>query len=150
MPSGSHTMENRRTTRGSHPPVWMKDFVSLNMSKEVKYPIEWCVSYSHLSKSYQEFVVVTFILTEPAFFAEASKDPKWIEAMQAETKTLQDINTWRLVKLLTGKTTIGCRWIYKIKYKSIEEVEMYKVRLIAKGSSQKEGIDYKEDLFFCS
>jgi len=138
------TVVNRRSTRGVHPPVWMKDFVSLNMGKQVKYPIEECVSYSHLSKSYQEFVAATSMLTEPTSFADASRDPKWIEAMQDEIQALQDNNTWKLVELPKGKVAIGCRWIYKIKYKSTGEVERYKARLVAKGYSQKEGIDYKE------
>ncbi|KAH0675507.1 hypothetical protein KY285_023308 [Solanum tuberosum] len=89
MPNDPQPVMNRRSTREVHPPVWMKDFVSLNMGKHVKYPIDECVAYNHLSKPYQEFVAATSVLTEPTSFAEANKDPKWIEAMQAKISLLE-------------------------------------------------------------
>ncbi|KAH0773178.1 hypothetical protein KY290_010315 [Solanum tuberosum] len=54
-----------------------------------------------------QFVAATSINTEPATYAEASKEPKWVEAMQAEIKALQDNNTWELVDLPKGKSPIG-------------------------------------------
>lgn len=53
-------------------------------------------------------------------------------------------NTWVLVDLPPGRKPIGCKWIYKIKYKSNGEIERYKARLVAKGYSQREGLDYEE------
>nr|GEV85045.1 ribonuclease H-like domain-containing protein [Tanacetum cinerariifolium] len=48
------------------------------------------------------------------------------------------------VKYGLNKKPIGCKWDYKIKYKSNGEVERYKARLVAKGFGQKEGINFKE------
>ncbi|GJR78798.1 ribonuclease H-like domain-containing protein [Tanacetum coccineum] len=35
-------------------------------------------------------------------------------------------------------------WIYKIKYRSSGEIDIYKARLVAQGFGQKEGINYEE------
>jgi hypothetical protein len=43
-----------------------------------------------------------------------------------------------------GKSTIGSRWIYKIKHATNGSVEKFKAPFVAKGFSLKEGIDYDE------
>lgn len=53
--------------------------------------------------------------------------------MQAEIQALQDNQTWVLSDLPMGKTPIGCKLVYKVKYKVDGLVERYKARLVAKG-----------------
>lgn len=52
--------------------------------------------------------------------------------------------TWVVTNLPPRKTTIGCKWVYRIKRKPDGTVDRYKARLVAKGYDQVEGIDYTE------
>ncbi|XP_075074614.1 uncharacterized protein LOC142162191 [Nicotiana tabacum] len=107
----------------------MKDFVSLNIHQEVPYAMNKYIGYDHLSPKYQAFVVVFSSTTGPATYAEASKDLRWISAMKEEIKALESNNTWKLVALPEGKKLIGYKWIYKIKYQALGEIERFKARL---------------------
>ena len=56
---------------------------------------------------------------------------------------------WELVDLPEGFRPIGNRpignkWIYKRKKGPNGKVETYKTRLVTKGYTQKEGVDYEE------
>ena len=53
-------------------------------------------------------------------------------------------DTRDLVELPNGRTSIGCRWVFKIKHQINGRVERFKGRLVAKGYAQKYGIDYDE------
>jgi hypothetical protein len=64
--------------------------------------------------------------------------------MTDELKALEASNTWSLTHLPPGKHPIGCKWVYKVKLKADGSFERYKVRLVAKGYTQQEGLDYSE------
>ncbi|KAJ0836373.1 putative RNA-directed DNA polymerase [Helianthus annuus] len=64
--------------------------------------------------------------------------------MNDEMEALNRNNTWILTELPPGRKPIGCKWIYKVKYKSNGQIDRYKARLVAKGYSQREGVDFDE------
>jgi len=87
---------------------------------------------------------VSTIFTEPVSYNEAASKPAWQEAMRKEFDALQANNTWDLVPLPKGKRPISCKWVYKIKYKADGSLERCKARLVIRGFTQKEGVDYTE------
>ena len=72
-------------------------------------------------------------MSTPSHFQEALEDPKWKSAMVAEMKTLQKNSNWKMVKLPQGKKTVGCKWVFLVKYKANGTIDRYKARLVAKG-----------------
>ncbi|XP_015158928.1 uncharacterized mitochondrial protein AtMg00820-like [Solanum tuberosum] len=102
------------------------------------------MSYDKISNKYSAYIAAFSNNVKPRSYAEVAKDPRWIEAMKSGIEALQNNHTWDIVTLPEVKTPIGCKWIFKVKYKSTGEVERFKVRLVAKGYSQQEGIDYQE------
>ncbi|MFS7952191.1 putative RNA-directed DNA polymerase [Helianthus anomalus] len=64
--------------------------------------------------------------------------------MNVEMEALLRNQTWNVVDLPANRKPIGCKWVYKIKYKANGEIERYKARLVAKGYNQREGLDFGE------
>ena len=50
-----------------------------------------------------------------------------------------------IVPKLEGKSIVSSKWIYKIKHAADKSIKKYKARFVARGLSQKEGIDYEEN-----
>nr|XP_016478170.1 PREDICTED: uncharacterized protein LOC107799560 [Nicotiana tabacum] len=135
----------RRSQRESKEPIWLTYYDTIRkLVNTVLYPIQNYVSYDNLSPSYQAYLGIFSSVVDPRIFQEASKDARWVEVMQIELQALQDNKTWELVPLPQGKTTIGCKWVYKVKLKANRDVERFKARLVAKGYNQREGLDYNE------
>ena len=64
--------------------------------------------------------------------------------MKNEYDALIKNGTWKLVDPPVGTKPIGCKWVYKNKYKSDGSLDKHKARLVVNGYAQKEGIDYEE------
>ena len=82
--------------------------------------------------------------SDPQTFKEAWHDPRWKEAMDEEFDSLQDNKTWELVSLPPGRKLVQWKWVYKTKIASDGTTTKYKDRLVAKGYSQVQGLDYHE------
>jgi hypothetical protein len=64
--------------------------------------------------------------------------------MNDEMESLKKNSIWEMTILPKGKRTVGCRWIYTVKFKVDGSIERYKTRLVAKGYTQTYGINYGE------
>nr|GEX97915.1 retrotransposon protein, putative, Ty1-copia subclass [Tanacetum cinerariifolium] len=86
----------------------------------------------------------TSIIEEPKRVHQALKDPSWIEAMQEELHQFKMQKVWVLVELPHGKRAIGTKWVYRNKKDERGITIRNKVRLVAQGHTQEEGINYEE------
>ncbi|KAF5447982.1 hypothetical protein F2P56_033491 [Juglans regia] len=64
--------------------------------------------------------------------------------MEGELLALEQNQTWIITDLPLGKEAIDCKYVYKTKFHADGSVERLKVRLVAKGFTQQEGINYTE------
>ena len=113
--------------------------------REIKTPIRF--AHANLI-AYAFSIGESLDQEEPATFKEACKSKEkdsWIGAMKEEMASLYKNNTWKLVSKQVGTKVIGCRWIFKRK-QGIPSVEpaRFKARIVTKGYSQVEGIDYND------
>nr|GFA09212.1 retrovirus-related Pol polyprotein from transposon TNT 1-94 [Tanacetum cinerariifolium] len=114
---------------------------------EEKGKPEVFLGYPQGTKGYKIYDIESkksFSNHEPSCFEQATQDEKWRNAMQKEIKALEKNGTWTLEELPKGKRPIDSKCVYKTKFKSNREIERYKARLIAKGCTQREGVDYHE------
>jgi hypothetical protein len=110
-----------------NPPKWMKDYVTRESLG-----------------SLEDEDLALIMSSDPLHYKEAVTDANWRLAMDKEIKSIEKNKTWILVTLLAEVKKIGVKWIYKTKYNEYGEFEKHKTRLVAKGYTQKHGIDYTE------
>ena len=86
---------------------------------------------------------------EPCTYAKAvhhdnPDSPHWIEAVEAELKSLQDHGVWEYIPRPEGKHIVSCKWVWRVKVKEDGSVEHYKAHLVARGFTQTRGIDFNK------
>ena len=64
--------------------------------------------------------------------------------MMEEYQSIVKNDVWDIVHKTENKSVVSSKWIYKIKHVADGSIEKYKAILVARGFSQKEGIDYEE------
>lgn len=75
---------------------------------------------------------------------EACKDKNWMRDMEEELDQIEKNITWELVPRPKDKNVIGTKQVFRNKLNESSEIVRNKARLICKGYSQKEGINYEE------
>ncbi|GJX29194.1 retrovirus-related pol polyprotein from transposon TNT 1-94 [Tanacetum coccineum] len=81
---------------------------------------------------------------EPKNYKEALKEACWIEAMQEELNEFDRLEVWELVPRPDRVIIITLKLIFKVKLDELGGVLKNKARLVARGYSQEEGIDFEE------
>jgi hypothetical protein len=81
---------------------------------------------------------------EPTCFEEAIQKKEWVDAMTEEYQSIIMNDVWEIVSRPKSKDVVSSKWLFKIKHTVDGSIEKYKARFVARGFSQKEGIDYEE------
>ncbi|MCI21806.1 copia-type polyprotein, partial [Trifolium medium] len=113
------------------PPAWVQDFVT---------------NLEDTENSQLHNLVIFNTQNDPTTYEEAAKHEVWRKAMDQEIMSIEKNDTWELTELPVGYKKIGVKWIYKTKFNEKGEVEKCKAKLVAKGYSQRHGVDYND---FC-
>jgi hypothetical protein len=62
--------------------------------------------------------------------------------MSDEFSALSQTKTWTLVPRPPDTNIVGSKWIFKTKHHLDGSIEKHKARLVARGFTQQQGIDY--------
>ncbi|KAL3838972.1 hypothetical protein ACJIZ3_023563 [Penstemon smallii] len=124
------------TTSKPHPMATRSTTNSLRPKSRSDGTIPWPPPRAHLTTA--------SVPEEPTSVPQASKYHEWRNAMQLEFDALMTTKTWTLVPPSPNQNLIGCKWIFKTKFRSDGSIDRRKARLVAKGYNQLEGLDYNE------
>lgn len=82
---------------------------------------------------------------EQVDFSEAMNGPEaeqWREAMREELQSFKDNNAWEIVDMPSSGSIVQNKWVLNKKLDVSDKVR-YRARLVAKGFTQRRGIDYE-------
>jgi hypothetical protein len=163
VPSTSTTTTTVQDGPSPTPPMIQQDQVEAVVEGEVfsKREAPRCVQVDHppsiiigdinehktrsRSKNASQFAHSSFVATfESKDTGHALSDPNWVNAMHEELENFERNQVWEFVEPPPNYKPIGTKWVWKNKEGENGEVVRNKLRLVAQGYSQKEGIDYEE------
>ncbi|PNY13664.1 receptor-like protein kinase [Trifolium pratense] len=107
-----------------------------NRSTRNPHPIYNFLSYHRLSPTYCAFVSALSSVSIPKTIQEALSHPGWKHAILDEMSALDSNGTWELVPIPSGKSIVGCRWLFNVKVGPDGQIDRLKARLVAKGYTQ--------------
>lgn len=119
----------------------MKDYVTPTSNVAISAT---AVATQFISPNFSCFLAKIEPQTDPTNFNQAVKFTHRVEAMNAELTALETNETWEVTTLPPNRKSIGCKWIYKTKFKADGSIDKYKARLVILGYKQTYGIDYVE------
>jgi len=94
-----------------------------------------------------DFALASAMGTEPRTFDEALRGPnaaQWQAAYDYELSQLEKLGTWEVVYLPEGETAIPFTEVLKVKRGPDDEIDSYRLRIVAGGHKQVHGVNYDE------
>jgi hypothetical protein len=92
---------------------------------------------SAISEDYEIYVSEEIQMEgDPTSFKEVMRSAhssKWLEAIEDEIRSISTNRVWDLEEIPKGAKTVACKWVYKTKCDSKENIERFKALLVAKG-----------------
>lgn len=132
----------RRSDRIRKPSVWLQSYIS-NMAQSEPCNVSTVIK-QEVQHDFSCFLTSVTISADPTSYKQAVKCPHWVKAMNIEIEALERNGTWITTSLPPGKVAIGCKWLYKTKFKPNGTIDRFKSRLVILGCKQQHGIDYGE------
>lgn len=93
----------------------------------------------------QEYALASGTEGEPKSLKEAlggDEASKWRAAVQAELEQIEKLGTWDIVEAPADANIVSSKFVFRLKRDEHGNITKYKARLVARGFTQKFGIDY--------
>jgi hypothetical protein len=79
---------------------------------------------------------------DPSSFEGAEDQEVWKDGMMRNKTSIMKNNVWDIVEILKEKSMVSSKWIFKIKHVVDGNIDKFKDRFMARGFSQRWGVDY--------
>ena len=95
---------------------------------------------TYLPSRYRDYVLMDNVMTviELLNFEQAKDKKEWVNAMNEEENSIMKNKTWELTEFPENKSPIGCKWLFKSKFKADGSNDKYKTRLVGKVHAQRD------------
>lgn len=145
IPLNTELIEPNKSTNNidsSHPIIYIPGLRISKRSTAGQLPARF--QYTHVALMIQTVcsTLSKYIPRNCKQAVSGQDNVEWIEALNDEFKSLNNMKTWRLVILPKGRRAIRLKWVFDIKNDSKGGIEKYRTRIVAMGVFQKEGIEF--------
>lgn len=81
------------------------------------------VTFKKFPPSHRNFLTSLNTIDIPKSLSEALSNENWRLAMKHEMQALENNQIWEITDLPVGKRTVGCRWVFRVEYKSDKDTK---------------------------
>ena len=118
-----------------------------NDNGHAEFPEDSNESFNEAYEQPPDIALVGFAPGDPRMLEKALCGPdakQWQEALDYEIGQLEKLGTWDMVDLPKGHTPIPCSKVVWVKQGPNGEIQSYRLRIVAGGHRQTEGVNYTE------